>query len=103
MKTGILIAVRDRTITEITFDDIVGNTFIPNQSLPFPSVRIDGANDLYIDNKDQFALIGQPMSFQYAGLPIVGNGVILGYNLATGESTNTTLTIAEVEANVVFL
>jgi len=109
MKKGILIDVRNRTITEVeVIKDQEGSQL---QSMykhikcgTVECVSFNEKNDVWVDEEGLLTLTPDSMFFKIVGYPdfLCGNGLVLGFDDENGESVDTNLTIDEVISMVKF-
>lgn len=100
MKKGILINVKDETITEVQVGDFRHIQKLVDCDL-FEIVGLGGNQDLYVDEEGLLFLNGQSKFFTIEGYPqpLCGNGLVLGSN-RNGESVNTKFTVEEIKSKV---
>ena len=109
MTKGILIDVKNRTVTDVTVTkDSSGSqlqSIYDHIGCNMVEVVNIGENDIYVDEEGLLNLLPSTNFFMYKGYPqpLAGNGLIMGYNDETGDSVDTTLTVEEVKNNVKFL
>jgi hypothetical protein len=108
MKKGILIDVKNRTITEV---EVIENSqgsqlesiYKHLGCSTFELSNIDEQNDVYVDEEGLLFMDDNTMFFQMDNKqPLAGNGLIMGYDDETGESVDTTLSVEEVTSRVKF-
>jgi len=110
MKKGILIDVKNETVTEV----VVTKTETGSQLKSIYEhvgcnlveiVGFDEKNDVYVDEEGLLTMDNNSKFFQMEGYPqpICGNGLIMGFDDETGESIDTTLSIDEVKEKVKFM
>lgn len=109
MKKGILIDVKNKTITEV---EVIANE--QGSELPsiyghlgcsiFEVVNIDHENDIYVDEEGIMNMNDETGFFQVEGYPqpLAGNGLVLGFNDEDGDSKDTTLSVEEIKSRVKF-
>lgn len=106
MKKGFLINSKLRTITEITIDDSNGldDIYKAVDCGTFECVDINENNTVYVDEEGLLRLSFDSMFFKLRDYPqpIAGNGLVLGMDWETGESTDSTMTIEELESLITF-
>lgn len=109
MKKAILIDVNNKTVTEVTVTkDSEGSELKSMYELigcEMVEVVNIGENDIYVDEEGLLNLLPSTNFFMWKGYPqpLAGNGLILGYDDNTGDSTDVTLTVEEVKNNVRFM
>ena len=108
MKKAILIDVNNKTITEVTVTkdgDSELKSMYGHIGCEMVEVVNVGENDIYVDEEGLLNLLPTTNFFMWKGYPqpLAGNGLILGYNDETGDSTDVTLTVEEVKNNVRFM
>lgn len=100
---AILIDAENRTISEVVITDYSDISKF-GRFQHFDAVQLDRkGNTVYID--DEGLINGTEYGFLIANYPdpLMGNGVILGTNLRTGESQDTDLSVEQVRSMVRFL
>jgi hypothetical protein len=108
MKKGILIDVKNRTITEVEVIENAQGSQLESiykhlGCSTFEVVNIDEQNDVYVDEEGLLFMDDNTMFFQMDnGQPLAGNGLIMGYDDETGDSVDTTLSVEEVTSRVKF-
>ena len=103
MKKGILIDVQNRTIE---FVDVKDWKDIYNhvKCQTFECVDLDGRDTVYVDEEGLLTLTPQSMFFTIGNSqPLCGNGLILGTDHETGESTDCNLSLELVKSKVKFM
>ena len=106
MKKGILIDVKNRTITEVEVIENEQGSQLESiykhlGCSTFGIANIDEKNDVYVDEEGLLFMDDNTILFQIDnGQPLVGNGLIMGYDDETGESVDTTLSVEEVTSRV---
>ena len=109
MKKGILIDVHNRTITEVEVTK--DNNGSQLQSMynhikceMVNCVSFNKKNDVWVDDEGLLNLTPFSMFFKIEGYHefLPGNGLVLGYDNETGDSSDTTLTIDEIKSMVKF-
>lgn len=110
MKKGILIDVKNKTITQVEVIENEEGSQLPSiyghlECSTFQIVNIDEKNDVYVDEEGLMTMTAESGAFQMVGYPepIVGNGLIMGYDDETGDSVDTTLSVEEVIGKVKFM
>ena len=109
MKKGILIDVQNRTITEVEVtkdsnDSELQSMYNHIKCGMVECVSLNDENDVWVDEEGLLTLTPFSMFFKIGGYPdfLSGNGLILGFNDETGDSSDTTLTIDDVKSKVTF-
>ena len=109
MKKGILIDVHNRTITEVEVtkdsnDSELQSMYNHIKCGMVECVSLNNENDVWVDEEGLLTLTPFSMFFKIGGYPdfLSGNGLILGFNDETGDSSDTTLTIDDVKSKVTF-
>ena len=109
MKKGILIDVHNRTITEVEVtkdsnDSELQSMYNHIKCGMVECVSLNDENDVWVDEEGLLTLTPFSMFFKIGGYPdfLSGNGLILGFNDETGDSSDTTLTIDDVKSKVTF-
>ena len=104
-KKGILIDVKNQTITEVEIDGsktlkemyrVIGCKMVE-------TVGIDPKNDLWVNEEGLLSLNKDTKAFRWNDSYLIGNGLVLGNNTKTGNSCDTTITVEEVKKLVHFL
>lgn len=108
MTKGILIDVNNKTITEVLLEKSSDGTQLESMYSVLGCEMVEvvslGENDIYVDEEGLLKLTPSTKFFMLKGhKPLVGNGLILGFDESTGENIDTTLTIEEVRQNVTFM
>lgn len=109
MKKAILIDVNNKTIREVTVTkDERGSqlkSMYEHIGCELVEVVNIGENDIYVDEEGLLNLLPTTNFFMWKGYPqpLAGNGLILGYDDSTGDSTDVTLTVEDVKNNVRFM
>lgn len=103
MKKAILIDAVNREVKETTIN--TWQDIAPAIGCEwFEVVRLDDENDLHVDEKG--LICGVPEHFikwEDYPQPLAGSGLILGVDMESGKSRDTTLTVEQVKAKVKFL
>jgi hypothetical protein len=97
---AILINARTNTISFVSIKDYKDISKFGNFDI-FTTVQMDAkGNTLYVD--DEGLINGTTLGFTIEGYdqPLMGNGIILGTNLRTGDSKDTDLTLEKVASMV---
>jgi hypothetical protein len=109
MKKGILIDVHNRTITEVEItkdknDSELQSMYDHIKCEMVECVSFNEKNDVWVNEEGLLNLTPFSMFFKIEGYPdfLCGNGLILGYDDETGDSSDTTLTIDDVKSKVTF-
>ena len=102
MKKGILIDVQNRTITEVEVtkdsnDSELQSMYNHIKCEMVDCVSLNDENDVWVDEEGLLTLTPFSMFFKIEGYHefLPSNGLILGYDDETGDSSDTTLTIDE--------
>ena len=109
MKKGILIDVKNKTITEVEVIENEQGSQLESiykhlECSIFQIVNIDHKNDIYVDEEGLMNMNDETGFFQVDNKePIVGNGLIMGYDDETGDSVDTTLSVEEVKSRIKFM
>jgi len=109
MTKGILIDVKNKTITEVTVEKSSDGTQLDSMYKHLGCEMVEvvslGENDIYVDEEGLLKLTPSTNFFMCEGYPqpLPGNGLILGYDESTGNNIDTTLTVEEVKRKVKFL
>lgn len=100
----IKIDVNNKVVYEVEINDNIQDIYNQLECDMFEVVRIDGVNDIYVDEEGLLKLNEDTKFFMYGEYPqpIVGHGLIMGHD-SKGNSISTTLTIEEVKEKVKFL
>jgi hypothetical protein len=103
MKRGILIDVKNETITEVEVGDYKDIQKIVGCNL-FDTIQLDENNDIYVDDEGLLSIDNDSKFFGFKGLDskFGGNGLVLGINHNNGESKSTTFPIDELKKVVKF-
>lgn len=103
MKKGILIDVKNETITEVQVGDYKDIQKKIGCDL-FDVVQIDEENDVYVDDEGLLSVDKDSKFFGFKGsnVKLAGNGLVLGNNRNTGDSKNTTLTVEYLKERIEF-
>lgn len=107
MKKAILIDVDNKTITNVIVTETDGSyleAIYAHVKCNMVEIVNIGNNDIYVNEEGLLDLSPDSNFFIYKGVPqpLAGNGLIMGYDDATGDSIDTTLSIDEVAENVLF-
>jgi hypothetical protein len=106
IKKGILINPKAETITECFIDTLKGleDYYTQLECQTFDIAHIGNGHDVYIDDEGLLNIQHDTKFFSIEGYyqPLVGNGIVMGFNAEDGETINCTLTIDEVKARVKF-
>jgi hypothetical protein len=106
LKNGIFIDSKNETITECIIDTTKGleDYYTQLECRTFDIAHIGNGHDVYIDDEGLLNIQHDTKFFTIKGYPqpLVGNGVVMGFEAETGETINCTLTIDEVKARVKF-
>ena len=97
---AILIDVHNKDIKEVDYDGKLQNIYDFIDCRAFDIVRIDDANDIFVDDEGLF--VADQLYFSYNGKALAGNGLVLGYD-RSGETVGTTLNITDIKASVKWL
>lgn len=109
MKKGILIDVKNKTITEVEVIENAQGSQLESiykhlECSIFQIVNIDHKNDIYVDEEGLMNMNDETGFFQVDNKePIAGNGLIMGYDDETGDSVDTTLSVDEVKSRIKFV
>ena len=109
MTKAILIDVNNQTVTEVTVTkDERGSqlkSIYGHVGCEMVEVVNVGENDIYVDEEGLLSLTPESKFFEWEGYPqpIVGNGLVMGFDPETGNSIDTTLTVDDVKRKVKFL
>lgn len=103
MKKGILIDVKNETISEIEVGDYKDIQKKIGCEL-FDVVQVDEKNDIYVDDEGLLSVDEDSKFFGFKGseLKLAGNGLVLGINHNTGDSKDTTLTVEHLKERIEF-
>ena len=109
MKKGILIDVHNRTITEVEVTKDTNGSELQSmynhiKCEMVECVSFNEKNDVWVNEEGLLNLTPFSIFFKIEGYPdfLCGNGLILGYDDETGDSSDTTLTIDDVKSKVTF-
>jgi hypothetical protein len=109
MKKGILIDVQNRTITEVEVtkdsnDSELQSMYNHIKCGMVECVNLNDGNDVWVDEEGLLRLTPFSTFFKIEGYHefLPSNGLILGYDDETGDSSDTTLTIDDVKSKVTF-
>lgn len=104
MKKGILIDVKNETITEVQVSKGIQGIYDQVKCQTFEVVNLDDHNDIYVDEEGLLGLTPDTKFFMIEnGLqPIAGNGLVLGFDNETGDSVDTTYDIETLRKSVKF-
>ena len=109
MKKGILIDVQNRTITEVEVtkdsnDSELQSMYNHIKCEMVDCVSLNNGNDVWVDEEGLQRLTPFSTFFKIEGYHefLPSNGLILGYDDETGDSSDTTLTIDEIKSMVTF-
>ena len=112
MKKAILINVKEKTITEVEVGEGIQDIYKHLECQTFDVVGFGDDADCYVDDeglmKNAFIDMDGIKHNMHGFSPapnsvIIGNGLVLGVDHETGESTNSPLTIEQVEKMVTFV
>lgn len=104
MKKGILINVKDETITEVEVRDGIDGIYEQVGCQIFEVVGLNETNDIYVDEEGLLGLTPDTKFFSVEGYPqpLAGNGLVLGFNHETGDSVDTDFDIEKLKGMVKF-
>jgi hypothetical protein len=109
MKKGILIDVQNRTITEVEVtkdsnDSELQSMYNHIKCEMVDCVSLNNGNDVWVDEEGLQRLTPFSTFFKIEGYHefLSSNGLVLGYDNETGDSSDTTLTIDDVKSKVTF-
>jgi len=112
MKKAILINSQEKTITEVEVGEGIQDFYKHLDCRTFDVVSLEKNVSCYIDDEgllknayiDEEGVKHNMHGLSFAqGSVIMGNGLILGFNPETGDSTDSPLTIEQVEKLVTFV
>jgi hypothetical protein len=103
MKKGILINVEDQIFTWVDVEKYT-DIYTHLKCHTFECVNLDGTDTVYVDEEGLLHLTPQSMFFTIGNSqPLCGNGLILGIDHETGESTDCNLSLEFVKSKVKFM
>ena len=98
---GILIDVKNRTITEHEIGKGLEPIYEKIGCELFDIVNIDDSNDVYVDDEGLYKE-NDFFSIEGGHQPFRGNGLVLGIDNNSGKSVSTTLTVEKVTEMIKF-
>lgn len=103
MNKGILINVKDETITEVQVGDFRHIQKLVDCDL-FDVVGLGKQQDVYVDDEGLLKLTPESKFFVIEGYPqpLCGNGLVLGHDME-GNSVNTKFTVDQIKEKVRFM
>lgn len=106
IKKGILINVKNETITHCSIDTTKGldNYYELLECGTFDIAHIGNGHDVYIDDEGLLDIQHDTKFFSIEGYyqPLVGNGIVMGFDHESGDTIDCTLTLEEIKARVKF-
>lgn len=101
---GLLINVKDKTVTEVEVNHYTDIYKHVGCDL-FQPVDIDEKNSVYVDEEGLLKLTSDSKFFKIDGMyePLCGNGLVLGNDYETGESVDTTVSIETLKSKLKFM
>lgn len=109
MKKAILIDVNNKTITEVTVtkdnDGSELQSMYQHIGCNMVEVVNIGQDDIYVDEEGLLSMNEDSKFFMWNGYPqpLVGNGLVIGFDSDSGDSTDVNRTLEEVKEKVKFL
>jgi hypothetical protein len=103
-KKALLIDSKARTITEVMIGD--WKEIAPKIGCDlFTTVELSAKETIYVDDEGLLTMTPETTFFMLKGYPqpLAGNGLVMGTNHKTGDSSNTKETVESMTAKIKFL
>jgi hypothetical protein len=102
---GIFIDVVNQTISYVTIGNGIQPIYDTIGCSTFECVDVDNKNTIYCDEEGLLNLDSNSKFFKIDNYPqpISGNGLILGFDDETGESTDTSLSVMDLVTRIRFM
>jgi hypothetical protein len=104
LKKCILIDVKNETIGEIFIGEGIQPIYETVGCEMFECVDVDDVNTIYVDEEGLLKLNHDTKFFTIEGghQPFAGNGLVMGTDMETGESIDTTLSVEYLKEKIKF-